>query len=98
MLIAITAGTTKAFLQIVVTEDLFKFWGIITLKTLVIIINLQQNFCVLRVLFGVTLPPLFLSTTLQKHIMTCKHTGSYFTKKIVKSFHVDDLNTGANSI
>ena len=43
MLIAITAGTTKAFLQIVVTEDLFKFWGIITLKTLVIIINLRQN-------------------------------------------------------
>ena len=44
-----------------------------------------------------TSSPFILSATLQKYIMTYKHRDPYFTEKLLKSFHVDDLNTGANS-
>ena len=33
-----------------------------------------------------------------KNIMAYKNTDPYFTEKLLKSLHVDDLNTGANSV
>ena len=30
--------------------------------------------------------------------MTYKHTDPYFTEKLLNSFHVENLNTGVNSV
>ena len=54
--------------------------------------------CICRLLLGITSVLIILSTTLQKHTMTYNHTDPYFTEKLLNLFHVENLNTGANSV
>ena len=100
--IAMIADIEKAFLQIAVTEhrNFIRFlWydvenincnNILTAKLT------PYRFC--HLLFGVTSSMFILSATLQKHDMADKNTDPYFTEKLLKSLHVNGLNTGANSV
>ena len=98
------ADIEKAFLQIAVTE---KHRNVIRFLRYNDVENINCNniltakltpYHICRLLFGVTLPPLILSATLQKHIMAYKNSYPYFTEKLLKSLDVDDLNTIANSV
>ena len=93
------ADIEKAFLQIAVTE---KHRNVIRYLRYNDVENINCNniltakltpYHICRLLFGVTLPPLILSATLQKHIMAYKNSYPYFTEKLLKSLDVDDLNT-----
>ena len=39
-----------------------------------------------------------MSVTLEKHINNYQNTDPYFITKILKSLHVDDLNTGTDTV
>ena len=100
--IAMVADIEKAFLQIAVTEKHRNFirflWynDVQNINYNNILIAKLTPYHICHVLFGVTLSLFILSDTLQKYI-TYKHADPYFTEKLLKSLHVDDLDTGANS-
>ena len=49
-----------------------------------------------RILFGINASPFVLNATLRFHI---KQAGDpEFENKLINAFHVDDLNTGENTV
>ena len=102
--IALIAGIEKAFLQISISpkhRDFIRFLWYDDIENINCENILNSNlviyrFC--RLLFGVTSSPSILSATLEKHINSYQNTDPYFTTKILKSLHVDDLNTGTDTV
>ena len=56
----------------------------------------EYRFC--RVLFGVTSSSFLLAGTLNKHVNSSENHDQVFKEKLLNSLHVDDLNSGCNSI
>ena len=102
--IALIADIEKAFLQISVSpkhRDFIRFLWYSDIENISSsnILNAEiTEYRLCRLLFGVTSSPFILSATLQKHINSYQNNDSYFTAKLLKSLHVDDLNTGVDSV
>ena len=56
----------------------------------------QYRLC--RVLFGATSSPFILSGTIISHVENYAHADAEFSRKLLESLHVDDLNTGTVTV
>ena len=96
--IAITADIKQAFLQIAVhpdDRDFLRFlWYDDVFSDEARIIKYRFN----RVIFGATCSQFLLNGAIKLHLESYYDIDPEFTKKILKSFYVDDLNTGVNNI
>ncbi|XP_065678959.1 uncharacterized protein LOC136093693 [Hydra vulgaris] len=102
--IAFVADIEKAFLQITLSpedRDYVRFlWfeNINALNKDNIFIQKIIPYRICRVLFGVTSSPFLLSATLITHAEKYPSDDPIFVNKLMNSLHVDDLNSGADSI
>ena len=94
----------KAFLQISLNpehRDYVRFLWFdddkeVTSKTIADSEICEYRIC--RVLFGVTSSPFLLTTTLNEHIEKYENIDPQFVEKFKRSLHVDDLNSGGETI
>ena len=95
--IALTADIEKAFLQIsVATEDrdyLRFLWYKDVFSDLQEVIKLRFA----RVIFGATCSQFLLNGTVKTHAEKYSKVDPEFSKKILRHFYVDDLNTGISN-
>ena len=55
------------------------------------------DYCICRVLFGVTSSPFLLTSTINKDIKTYDNEDPKFVEQLLRSLHVDDLNNGSEN-
>ena len=95
--IAVTADIEKAFLMVGVAEkdrDALRFlWVNDVQKDEVIVRPLRFT----RVVFGVCSSPYLLNYTIRHHLLQYQDTHPELVKKLIESFYVDDVVTGAST-
>ena len=62
------------------------------------IVTPSCSFRLCRVLFGITLSSLLLSSTLIKHINSYNNVDPDFVCKVLQSLHINDLNCGSENV
>ncbi|XP_065665684.1 uncharacterized protein LOC136087106 [Hydra vulgaris] len=101
--IALIADIEKAFLNITLAEKHRDFVRFIWYKDLFDLDNNLKNsdlsvYRLCQVLFGVTSSPFLLSATLVNHAKHYAANDFDFSKKLIQSLHVDDLNASFDSV
>ena len=96
--IGIIADIEKAYLQISVADchrDFFRFlWFYDIFKDIPEVT--KYRFC--RVIFGANCSQYLLNRVIRFHASKYKNTDKEFSKKVAKSFYVDDFNSTAKDI